>query len=487
MIFAYLRVDMENVKCSGITRNGKDKITFNDFDFRIEKCANGRLYWICIDKEKFKCSARMITSLKLDGNFSVFDKTKAIHNHDVYVKSNLSNTIKDLVSNNKFIKTSTLLNKIHGEDRLVEDLPLDINLKARINYFKRKLYPKEPLTVDDLNVESMSFKTNDDENFVLALSEDKSFLILGTLRNLERLFTSQRWICDGTFKVVPRLFQQLFTFFGCFYDRYFPLIFVLMQAKSQNAYEDVLNLLMKLRIDNELDIADNIEIMLDFEKASANAFQNVIPNVTIRRCLFHLSQNVYRKIQECGLTTLYKSEEVSRCRLKMLPALSFLPTKDVKVGFNSIREGSSLQLLPVIDYFDYNYVHGKFKYATRSGIKIFDNPSYPIDEWNASISIGSNKPRTSNYIEGWHNKLRVLCNGTHINLWELLELLLGEHHAVWINMQQHLINGAQLVKSKKQCNKDLNIAKLFAKYNAGVLPIDDYLFGVQGNLKMDFP
>ena len=45
-------------------------------------------------------------------------------------------------------------------------------------------------------------------------------------------------------------------------------------------------------------------IMVDFEKAVINAFEDNFLSV-VSRCFFHLPQNLFRKIQSAGLTKHY--------------------------------------------------------------------------------------------------------------------------------------------------------------------------------------
>lgn len=49
-------------------------------------------------------------------------------------------------------------------------------------------------------------------------------------------------------------------------------------------------------------------LMHDFELAAIRAFSDEFPNIKITGCLFHLSQNVQRKVQELGLKTEYQSD-----------------------------------------------------------------------------------------------------------------------------------------------------------------------------------
>ena len=86
----------------------------------------------------------------------------------------------------------------------------------------------------------------------------------------------------------------------------------------------------------ELEPALNpVSIMTDFENASINAFENNYISV-INGCFFHLSQNVYRKVQVEGLSQNY--QESPEFALKMLPSLAFVPEMEVVDCFNLLMQ-----------------------------------------------------------------------------------------------------------------------------------------------------
>lgn len=49
-------------------------------------------------------------------------------------------------------------------------------------------------------------------------------------------------------------------------------------------------------------------IMCDFEKGPINAFSQAFPNADIKGCLFHLGQNIIRKVDENGLRIKFRND-----------------------------------------------------------------------------------------------------------------------------------------------------------------------------------
>ena len=72
--------------------------------------------------------------------------------------------------------------------------------------------------------------------------------------------------------------------------------------------------------------------------------------------LYHLTQNIYRKIQPSGLQERYQNDEDLSLSLRMLPALAFVPTNEVIHAFETLQDSMSEQLAAVTDYFEDNYI-----------------------------------------------------------------------------------------------------------------------------------
>ena len=168
------------------------------------------------------------------------------------------------------------------------------------------------------------------EQFLLydsEINETNRLLVFGTRKMLTILRDSSSWYADGTFKVVPSQFFQLYTI-HCEKDGYIiPCVYALMTNKREVTY----NKLFKNLIEIEPDLNPS-HIMVDFEKASLNALEENFIAV-VSGCFFHLSQSIYRQIQAKGLTTQYLEDQDFAIRMKMLASLAFVPEHDVIDSF----------------------------------------------------------------------------------------------------------------------------------------------------------
>ena len=70
-------------------------------------------------------------------------------------------------------------------------------------------------------------------------------------------------------------------------------------------------------------------IMVDFEQAAINALFHSYPNATTTGCFYHLSQNIYRKVQSEGLQQLYSKDADIAMATRKLAALEYVPVSRV--------------------------------------------------------------------------------------------------------------------------------------------------------------
>ena len=112
-------------------------------------------------------------------------------------------------------------------------------------------------------------------------------------------------------------------------------LYCLLPNKTGATYTRVLQ-----EIGRIIPLAAPRKILVDFEKATMNAFAAAYPNATITGCYFHLCQSVIRKVNEVGLKQIYENDDVVRGYVRSLAALhSFhLRMLDVVEAFELVVE-----------------------------------------------------------------------------------------------------------------------------------------------------
>ena len=108
---------------------------------------------------------------------------------------------------------------------------------------------------------------------------------------------------DGTFSTAPPHSLQLYTIHGLRGGRNIVGAYCLLSNKRRETYIELLHQIQQLT--NEV-VPQSI--MIDYEQAMIGALDVIYPIVPQKGCLFHLSQSIYRKIQERGLAQRYAND-----------------------------------------------------------------------------------------------------------------------------------------------------------------------------------
>ena len=96
--------------------------------------------------------------------------------------------------------------------------------------------------------------------------------------------------------------------------------------------------------------------MSEFEKASQNACATIFPGAQMVGCLFHLGQNLWRKVQDSNLSAAYRDDENLCIQVKMMLALSFVPEVDVPAAFEDLVDSYPPLLTPLANYWEDTYI-----------------------------------------------------------------------------------------------------------------------------------
>src|ERR1700759_670218 len=190
-------------------------------------------------------------------------------------------------------------------------------------------------------------------DFVLhdSVENNVRLLLFGDQDLLRRLERADLWIADGTFKVVPNLFYQLYTIHFELSGGVHPsAVYGLLENKSTATYTRLLEA-VKTLIPN----ASPVRILVDFESAAINAFRSAFPSSEVTGCYFHLCQSVHRKTIEVGLKSEYESDHEIRGFIRCLPALSHVPVPDVTSAFDLLVQDmpADERVNAVVTYFEH--------------------------------------------------------------------------------------------------------------------------------------
>uniref|UniRef100_A0A915JDF0 MULE transposase domain-containing protein n=1 Tax=Romanomermis culicivorax TaxID=13658 RepID=A0A915JDF0_ROMCU len=237
------------------------------------------------------------------------------------------------------------------------------------------------------------------ERWLLCSSRDEQAVVFASDQDISVMYESPHLIMDGTFKVAPDEFMQIYTIhaWGNYGHEAIPVAHAVMHSKTAASYAYVLS-----QIRQKLEAAHGgigaIRFMhTDYEHAAHIAIRQIFPDVILKGCNFHFGQAINRKLQQIGLRFLWNDAGLTGEWLGCLKALAMLPSCLIRpafvsiIGYPPVQQDDSVQakLLAFRGYFENTWLNGNF----------------PIDLWCQWDNSG---PRTTNHAEGYHNRLNMI-------------------------------------------------------------------------------
>ena len=145
-------------------------------------------------------------------------------------------------------------------------------------------------------------------------------------------------------------------------------------------------------------------IFMDFETAAKNAARTVFPGITVKGCFFHCPQAIWRKTQHTDLQVTYRNNEDIRQLVRRATSLPLVPMDLIEdVWFNALNDLEDIDTpantTTFTDYVTIQWIDG---------------------DWQVWNHFNTDRPRTTNHIEGWHNKLKKKVSHAHPNIFTLI-------------------------------------------------------------------
>ncbi|XP_068226305.1 uncharacterized protein [Palaemon carinicauda] len=159
-------------------------------------------------------------------------------------------------------------------------------------------------------------------------------------------------------------------------------------------------------------------INCDFEQAAFTAIKDSFPNVEIRGCLFHLSQNLLKQLSDFGLRNLYNTNPDIALYAKMITALCFVLVVDLDTSIDSLAGNLPEELIPILNWFEDNYI-GR---PNRRGAGR-RNPLCMTEMWNMHKRTLDGENRTNNYAEAANRRLKSELGMLHPTIWKFINVL----------------------------------------------------------------
>ena len=413
------------------TERGKPKLVHSSgYSYVISRVRNDTRYWACsVRNSKVKCLVAVTEKC------GVFSMSQSTHCHPPVAGASsltkLKAAFKEKAQSDPFAAAPKLVdeaidNHLNPTDPC--DLPNPKSLYRTANRVRQATRPKHPENLKfDLNLDAIP------EDFVQAdiSVRGKRHFLLATSFMLSLLVTAKNWFVDGTFKVVRAPFVQLFSIHAFVRQgdnlKQIPLVYFLMSGKSSADYEAIFTSLLRLLPRRNLAVKS---ITLDFEAATWTALRKVLPSVSLRGCLFHWNQAIWRHIQHLGLVSSYMKKDSAYKFCRRVMALPFLPAESIYPMFSSLR--SSVPPGPYVDL---------MSYIDQTWMK---SSVWSIESW----CVFKRSIRTNNDCEGWHRRLNNIAPGqAGLNMYFLFQILFTEARGV--NRQVKFVSEGKILRYQR--------------------------------------
>ena len=103
-------------------------------------------------------------------------------------------------------------------------------------------------------------------------------------------------------------------------------------------------------------------VMTDFEYAAMKVFKNVFPEVSIKGCLFHFGQSLFRRWSQLGLKEAYINDIKVNQWFRTVFLLALIPIDDIdtiwRVHIHASRRPDLPNIQKFLDYFTDTYFEG---------------------------------------------------------------------------------------------------------------------------------
>ncbi|XP_068232264.1 uncharacterized protein [Palaemon carinicauda] len=390
------------------------------------------IYWVCSQRKKRNCKARLHTKKTSDNDFEVLQHVNE-HTH-----SSTKDRVDAKVAHESLkekVKTSHQSSRVlvaqataSLDESVLSQMPNTSHISRNIRKWRQKLsnFPSVPcgragysipleFTVIEGGKTFLQYDSGiDDVDRILMFASDAG------LQDLKRF---KNWTIDGTFKVAPEFYYQLLTVHVQQDKLSIPRVFALLPNKTEVTYRRVFEKLSEFLGGEETE-----NITIDFEKACFNGIKAAFPDVFLNGCFFHFSQSLYRKIVELGFKQEYHNNNEFSLKMRHFSALAFVPTQDVIWVFEELSDDDAIPQ-EFLAYFESTYIG--IERGTRNNRRRVTG-TFPLCFWNVYSRVVNSLPRTNNNVEAFHNSLNKSVGNAHPNIWRLIDALKDEERLATI-------------------------------------------------------
>ncbi|KFD53455.1 hypothetical protein M513_05719 [Trichuris suis] len=245
-----------------------------------------------------------------------------------------------------------------------------------------------------------------------------------SLKLLEEIPT---WLMCEAYKVMPRLFNQLFTIHVAINQTIVPCVYALL---SHNGVEDFYELLTVLK--NAESSLSPENVITDFQVNAQVAIKRAFPQVELYTCLSHMDEWLWKKIGDFGMREMYCKCKTTKHLAKQLLALAFVPQKEVISVFHQLNSNiQSDDMKRLYSAFQRTFISAPAGVRRSSdghmiSLTAAAKPMFSLTMWNCHDMVSAGYLRVVNSFESWHTSLYLSLVPGSRNVYHIINKISGE-------------------------------------------------------------
>lgn len=490
-------IDMEIIK----TNKGGDKLCLDGYMYVKKRSYKNWIRWQCTQQRSAGCKGGLTTDDSYEN-----PRSHVTHNHPAdrsgVEVTKLRTSMKAQAKQSR-MRPNQLLTEalLHATDDVRANFSNINTCKRDLQRQRRGCLPKDPATLPQLIIPEEWTLTGGatPRPFLIhdtGPGEHHRIVIYAAEEQLRHLGQSDTWYMDGNFAMSPSVFKQLYVIRAPLGEHAVSCVYAFLPSKSQESYQEMLQAVVDKM--EELQIFPDPRIVItDFELAAINTVSLVLgPQVTTQGCFYHLSQSTWRKIQELGLTVLYRTDEEVKHFCGMLDSLALLPEDRVQEGMAYLKDNIPEGLEGLVEYFDSTYVTGTYRRVQQGRVHPDGPPPplrvrhipplFPIPRWNVHQVTTEGRDRTNNACEGWNTAFSQLIGHQHPSFWTAVDGLRKDCALVCTQMMQQT-RGQLPKKRQRRAHKELQkrLQTLCKDFVEDRRTLEDFLVAVGHSIRLE--
>ena len=274
---------------------------------------------------------------------------------------------------------------------------------------------------------------------------------------LTHLAAANTIFCDGTFYACPSMFHQLYTVHDAMVcDSMYPLVFALLPGKDESHIHTLLqpDPTHRSTTPGTTPTRHSIHRLRDSNQQRSTHY---LPWGYGKRLLLSLySVYLVKDIEMRTSDILQREHDITRFvrRAAVLPLVPQHLVEDV--WLNALEDIGEADNVPDTTSFT-DYVTELWVEGNRVS-------------WNHYQTEG---PRTTNHLEGWHNKIKKNVHHAHPNIYQIIEVLQNTQAVAECTIIQYGAGGARPPKRRRYRVMDTRLQLLKDRYHQGLINVVD--------------